>query len=1259
MDYTLKKEVLDLLVEAVLIIRNDYTIEYANEKALKLLEKPVHDVVGKTCYNVLENRMTPCKNCPASFHVKTKQKDRNNDPNCISKSFVITDQLIISKSENKLLLVLGEKKASGPELLSALKSEGADDKIIHLRSILHFIELLPLPAMITSADNKILYTNAHWLEKFTYSLEEIENKPLQLLFPINTPDDKSGILISTGKAELFDNETILLCDKNDEQYIFSSHVSKVNSAEGSFYIWMLRNITTDEESLEELKKREQYLRSIFRAAPVGIGVVVNRIFYFINKRISEITGYSASELIGHSARILYPDEDEFKKVGEIKYREIGSKGTGSVETRWQCKDGTIKDILLSSTPIEPENLTHGVTFTALDITVRKKAEFNFRQSERKYKSLIEDAPDAIIIADAETGKLIEVNQKALELTGYCYDELIGVHQSKLHPAELEQNIMNDFRRVAAGEKILTYSEVIQKSGHRIPVEINPSYFIEESGRRLLIGFFRDLTQRLEWQKALAESESKYEVIFESVKEGIVFFNPKSRRFLYANPAMCDFLEYAREEILLLSTEKIHPPKNYKEIQTTVNEILEGTRQFAVDVPCLTRNRKIVYADLHATYIMLQGEPLIAAFFTNSTQRKLTENKLKQINRELEQANMLFRTIAENIPDIILRVDTQFKCLYVNPNAFEYAGIESDQFIGKRLSELNLDQEFTKNREKDFERVLLQKEALQTVLNVNTGNKRSILEWRMVPEFDDTHKVVSILNLVRDVTSVKKTEAELHNIFNLSADLICIVATTGKFIKINPAFELLLGYPEQELLNHSSFKFIHGDDIQMTKETIELKLSKNESLFSFENRIKCKDGSYKWLSWVIQPMGEENLLFAVGRNVTEQRNALKELVEAKTRAEESDKLKSAFLANMSHEIRTPMNAIMGFSSLLKRENLTQEQRNHYVHVINNRSEDLLHILNDILDISRIESGQIHISKERFSINKMLVELFEIFHQKLESHPSKKINLNLGKKAGKDHDFLFGDPLRIKQVITNLIDNAIKFTEEGEVKFGCVERKNEVQFYVSDTGIGIPKHMHENIFERFRQAEESITRKFGGNGLGLAISKALVEMMEGKIWVDSVEGKGASFYFTIPVSNRDQQPEEVTKNKIGAGINLTGKRILVVEDEPLSREFLNIVLQQAQAKVTFARSGGEALIIFENDPAFDVILMDVQLPDINGYEVTRRIRKKDAKIPIIAQTAFAMSEDHVKSVEAGCNEYLSKPVRSDDLLATIVHVLTTKK
>lgn len=380
-------------------------------------------------------------------------------------------------------------------------------------------------------------------------------------------------------------------------------------------------------------------------------------------------------------------------------------------------------------------------------------------------------------------------------------------------------------------------------------------------------------------------------------------------------------------------------------------------------------------------------------------------------------------------------------------------------------------------------------------------------------------------------------------------------------------------------------------------------------------------------------------------------ANKDLVVAIKKAEESDKLKSAFLANLSHEIRTPMNGIMGFSNLLRRKNITSEKTKKYVQVINERSSHLLKLINDMVDISKIESGQLELYQEDFCLNEMLDELLvAILH---ERDMSKKRNIKVALKKGlKDQEsYIHSDMTRLKQVFSNLLNNALKFTHRGMIEFGYqLKDKNTLLLHVKDTGIGVEKDKQQIIFDRFRQSDDSSTKKYSGTGLGLAISKSIVQQLGGNIWLVSDINVGSTFYISLPYSRPDNID---TRNEKEDGITpgkqvLRNKNILVVEDDPKSYEYLVEILEEYDIQLHLATDGKRAVDIFRDNGGFDMVLMDLQLPRLNGFEATRLIREKDEKIPIIAQTAYAMHKDKEKAMKAGCNDFITKPVRESELV-----------
>ncbi|MCX6240366.1 MAG: response regulator [Bacteroidetes bacterium] len=394
----------------------------------------------------------------------------------------------------------------------------------------------------------------------------------------------------------------------------------------------------------------------------------------------------------------------------------------------------------------------------------------------------------------------------------------------------------------------------------------------------------------------------------------------------------------------------------------------------------------------------------------------------------------------------------------------------------------------------------------------------------------------------------------------------------------------------------------------------------------------------------------NIAFAIKFAEEEQQRikAEEDALIAKEKAERSDRLKSVFLANMSHEIRTPMNAIVGFAGLLSDPDLSEENRNRFAGIIQSRSEDLMHIINDLLEISRIESGNATIVKQTVSPGSLLSEMEVVFRQKLERIGKKDLRLIVGNDQDTDNPIMVTDGYILRQVITNLIDNAIKFTESGSVRFGYKAPVNgTLTFYVTDTGIGISPENQEIIFEHFRQVETEGQQKYGGTGLGLSICKGSLALLGGRIWVESEAGKGSTFYFTIPfepIQEKSARQQDHYHNPI---YNLSGKKILIVEDEETNMDFLQIILERTNAELAIAYNGIQLKAFYDKLDLFDLVLLDVRLPDASGWELAKEMKSIRPEIKIIVQTAYAMSADRKKSDEAGCDGFISKPIRKNEL------------
>jgi PAS domain S-box-containing protein len=457
------------------------------------------------------------------------------------------------------------------------------------------------------------------------------------------------------------------------------------------------------------------------------------------------------------------------------------------------------------------------------------------------------------------------------------------------------------------------------------------------------------------------------------------------------------------------------------------------------------------------------------------------------------------------------------------------------------------------------------------------------------------------------------------------------------------------------------QIIHPAHQQEMLEHLTKHVMTEHKLFDKEYRIIRISGKQE--RWV-HGMGNLNFnddgsvkeMFGTIQDITERKIIELQLVEAKEKAEESDRLKTAFLQNMSHEIRTPMNAIVGFSELLLKYYNNRPKLEHFSNIIVQRSNDLLEIINEILDISKIESGQLPVRLEECNIQSLFKELNVFFSEhskRIKKQHLKFITIN---GCNPSASTIITDEIKLKQVLINLIGNAFKFTENGTIEAGCkLSPENKIIFYVKDTGIGIPKENQAEIFERFIQVERGKSRLYGGTGLGLPIVKGLLKILGGEIWLESEPGKGSSFYFSIPYNIAATTSSKIDKAAEVRDISNLKGTILLVEDDIYNVEYLKEIFSGTSLKLLHASLGAEAIDMSENQK-IDLILMDIRLPDMEGYEAIRKIKNLKPGIKIIAQTAYAAASDMQNAFDAGCDDYLSKPIDIDLLLSKLKYHLS---
>ena len=466
------------------------------------------------------------------------------------------------------------------------------------------------------------------------------------------------------------------------------------------------------------------------------------------------------------------------------------------------------------------------------------------------------------------------------------------------------------------------------------------------------------------------------------------------------------------------------------------------------------------------------------------------------------------------------------------------------------------------------------------------------------------------------------------------------------------------YEEFQKTNISSWeKMIHTDDRKTALEIFDEAIKKC-STYQAEYRFKQKDGKFIFVKDKGLSLSDKNgnivQMLGIMEDITKRKKAEEELIIAKEIAEESDRLKSAFLANMSHEIRTPMNGILGFAELLKESNLSSDDQQNFIQTIQISGARMLNTINDIVDVSKIESGMMNVDIQETNINEKIEFTYKFFKPEVES---KGLQFLFKPGLPEKEAIIKTDNEKVYGILTNLIKNAIKFTYKGSIEFGYEKKGAYLEFFVKDTGVGIPENQKEPIFERFRQGSESHNRGYEGSGLGLSICKSYVEMLGGKIWVEREEVKGSTFYFTLPY---DAEPKEkiIIENDVAfdkasnmVDPEVSGLKILIAEDDETSDSLITIVVKKLSSEIIKAITGIEAVEACRNNPDIDLVLMDIRMPEMDGYKATRKIRQFNKEVVIIAQTAYGLSGDREKSIEAGCNDYIAKPINKTELLALI--------
>ena len=868
-------------------------------------------------------------------------------------------------------------------------------------------------------------------------------------------------------------------------------------------------IAEQKETIALLRESENNLQYIVKHDPNAIAVYNCKLHYMaVSERYVKDYNIQEGDIIGKHHDEVFPDMPQ--QLKDVHQRCLAGAIESNNDDCFERPDGSITYKHWECRPWYKLNGKIGGIITYAQVTMgRKKAEEALLESEIKYRAFFESSMDATLLTSPD-GKTLAVNQAACSMFGYSEDELIRLGRSGIEDATDDRlSVLLTERKLkgkAMGEVIF-----IRKNGTRFPADISTSVFKNKEGSDRASIIIRDISERKK-----IHHQIKFQTdLLNNVGQAVIATDTKNN-VTYWNNAAEKIYGWSSQEAIGQNIINLTPTQATEEqYDEIIKEISEGhtwsgefmiKRKDGTNFPAYVTDAPILDPEGKLTGVI--------GISSDITERKLAEEALQMSEQQ-------FRSLYENSKIGLYRTTFDGKIILANPSLVKMIGYSSFKEIAAR----NLEKhgfEANYERRKFLEKIEINGEinGLKSKWIKKDGTSIDVIESAKAIR-DPSGKTLYYDGSVEDITERKQTEElliKLSSAIEQTVDTVAITDCNGSIEYVNHAFEVLTGYTFKEAIGQNHRILKSGKSDQKSYELM-WKTILSGKVYRQEIVNRKKNGDLYEEEKTISPIFDKNNIIThfvgTGVNITARKLAEKELIKAKERAEESDRLKSAFLSNMSHEVRTPLNSIIGFSQLLTDRNFEEEQRNEFLQIIINNGNNLLTIISDIMDISKLESGEITIRQTQIDAQKFLSGIYEQFSFQAEAN---KLELKLTLPDSGDTETVFmADDNRLRQIFNNLMNNAFKFTENGRIEIGYHLYSKFVEFYVSDTGIGVPAAYHYKIFESFRQIETEKTRKYGGNGLGLAITKNLVELMGGKIWVVSEFGKGSVFYFTMPINH----------------------------------------------------------------------------------------------------------------------------------------------
>ncbi len=926
-------------------------------------------------------------------------------------------------------------------------------------------------------------------------------------------------------------------------------------------------------------------------------------------------------------------------------------------------DGKIIDILSRTEYDTTNQILFGVI---QDITELKFAENKFTVQHAMLNAIIESPVTSIFSIDTE----------------YCYTSFNKPHAALMKqiygaPIEIGKSIIDyqkntddwvisklNLDRALQGEQFVASAFSGVPGLKRIYVEVVHNPIFDTNNKVIGVAVFAlDITDRKNAEIELESEKRRLAMILIGTGAGTWEWNIQTGETIF-NERWAEIIGYTLAEIAPVDIETwrgFSHPDDLKKSETLIKDHFLGhTQDYACEVRMKHKNGHWIWVldkgrtnawDIDGKLLLMSGT------LQDITERKQMEEKL------LKEKNLL-HTILRNIPDQVYYKDRESRFILCNQAVAENCG-ESDinQVINKTDFDFflpELAQKYYDDEQSIMNTGIPLINQEEACININTQMLR-YNNTTKVPIKDNEGNIIGIIGVNRDFTENKLAKEALKKSehYLKETQMIAQLGTysldfkTGRWVS-SPIMDIIFGIDaEFDRSTDGWISIIHPHWQQtMTDYLTHDVIGQKKEFDKVYKIIRKNNQEERWVHDIGKLIFNENneLISMIGTitDITIQTLLEIALIKEKEHAEESDRLKSAFLANMSHEIRTPMNGILGFAELLKEPKLSKQEQEQYIDIIEKSGIRMLNIINDIISISKVESRQMEIHLSPTNINEQMQFIHAFFKLEIEKKGMKIIS----KRRLPNHEALImTDKEKVYAILTNLVKNAIKFTSTGFIEIGYERKDNIVEFSVRDTGSGIQSEQIELIFERFRQGSESLTRNYEGAGLGLSISKAYVEMLGGKIWVESEIGIGSTFYFTLPYDPIVEEKEilnEIRPSEAEVQLkNPKTLKMLLAEDDETSELLMKKIMTQHVSKIMVVRTGIDAVNTCRNHPDLDMVLMDIKMPEMDGYEATRQIRQFNPKIIIIAQTAFALKGDLELALAAGCNDYIYKPIKAEML------------